>query len=72
MKVNILTKGFLSPTTRGWLYPVVKNKLRLSELGINLSFHLKQSKERFTRTDSLLSAPKSGGRSAKRSTNVIY
>ena len=45
MRVNILTKGFLSPTTRGWLYPVVKNKLRLSELGINLSFYLKKSKE---------------------------
>lgn len=45
MKVNILTKGFLSPTTRGWLHPVVKNKSKLSELGVDLSFYLKKSKE---------------------------
>ena len=45
MKVNILTKGFLSPTARGWLHPVVKNRSKLSEMGIDLSFFLKYSEE---------------------------
>ena len=45
MKVNILTKGFLSPTARGWLHPVVKNKSRLLEMGIDISFYLKHSEE---------------------------
>ncbi len=45
MKVNILTKGFISPTARGWLHPVVKNKSRLSEMGIDLTFYLKNIEE---------------------------
>jgi hypothetical protein len=45
MKVNILTKGFLSPNSRGWLYPIVKNKSRLFEMGIDLTFFLKNSEK---------------------------
>ena len=45
MKVNILTNGFLSPTSRGWLHPIVKNKSRLFEMGIDLSFHFKNTEE---------------------------
>jgi len=45
MRVNILTKGFLSPNARSWLHPVVKNKSRLSEMGIELFFYLKDSEE---------------------------
>ena len=45
MKINILTKGFLSPTARGWLHPVVKNKSRLFEMGVDLSFYLKITEE---------------------------
>ena len=45
MKVNILTKGFLSPTSRGWLHPLVKNKSRLSEMGIDLNFYFKNLEE---------------------------
>lgn len=43
MKINILTNGFRSPTTRGWLHPIVKNKSRLFEMGIDISFHFKNS-----------------------------
>ncbi len=45
MKVNILTKGFISPNSRGWLYPIVKNKLRLSKMGIDLNFFLENSED---------------------------
>ena len=45
MKVNILTKGFFSPTARGWLHPVVKNKFILKEMGIDLNFFLKNSEK---------------------------
>ena len=45
MKINILTKGFLSPTSRGWLHPLVKNKSMLLDMGINLSFYFKYSDE---------------------------
>jgi len=45
MKVNILTKGFLSPTARGWLHPIVKNKHSLLELGVDVSFFLKNSEK---------------------------
>ena len=43
MKVNILTKGFLSPTTRGWLHPVVKNRSKLLDMGIDISFFQKKN-----------------------------
>ena len=45
MKINILTNGFRSPTTRGWLHPLVKNKSRLFEMGIDISFHFKNSEK---------------------------
>ncbi len=45
MKVNILTKGFLAPNARGWLYSIIKHKPRLSEMGIDLSFYLENSEE---------------------------
>ncbi|MDB3938714.1 hypothetical protein N9369_01195 [Candidatus Pelagibacter sp.] len=45
MKINILTKGFLSPTSRGWLHPLVKNKSMLLDMGINLNFYFKYSDE---------------------------
>ena len=45
MKVNILTRGFLSPNARGWLYSIIKHIPRLSEMGIDLSFYLKNSEE---------------------------
>ncbi|MBD1109343.1 hypothetical protein IDH26_04500 [Pelagibacterales bacterium SAG-MED50] len=45
MKVNILTRGFLSPNARGWLYSIIKHIPRLSERGIDLSFYLKNSEE---------------------------
>ena len=45
MKINILTKGFLSPTSRGWLYPIVNNKSKLFEMGLDLNFYLKYSDE---------------------------
>ena len=45
MKINILTKGFLSPTSRGWLHPIVKNKSLLNEIGIEVNFHFKFSDE---------------------------
>ena len=32
MKINILTRGFVSPTSRGWLHPLVKNQDYLKEL----------------------------------------
>jgi len=41
MKVNILTKGFRSPNASSWLYPLVKNKIKLSKMGIDISFFLK-------------------------------
>lgn len=44
MRINILTKGFLSPTSRGWLFPILKNKSRLKELGIDIFFYFKYSK----------------------------
>ena len=45
MNVNILTKGFLSPTARGWLHPVVKNMKLLQDYGVNLSFFLKNTED---------------------------
>lgn len=45
MKINILTKGFVSPTSRGWLHPLVKNHDKLSEMGIDLNFFFKYSEE---------------------------
>ena len=45
MRINILTKGFLSPTSRGWLFPILKNKARLKELGINIFFYFKYSED---------------------------
>ena len=45
MKINILSKGFLSPTSRGWLHPIVKNKQLLSEMGIEVNFYFKFSDE---------------------------
>lgn len=45
MKINILTKGFRSPNARGWLYPIVKNKQKLFELGLEISFFLKKSEK---------------------------
>ncbi len=45
MKINILTKGFLSPTSRGWLHPIVKNKSLLNEIGIEVNFYFKFSDE---------------------------
>lgn len=45
MKVNILTKGFISPNSRGWLYTIIKNKFRLSKMGMDLNFFLKISEE---------------------------
>lgn len=43
MRINIITKGFLSPTSRGWLFPILKNKARLKELGIDIFFYSKYS-----------------------------
>ncbi len=43
MKINVLTKGFLSPTSRGWLHPILKNKSRLFEMGLDLNFYQKYS-----------------------------
>ena len=40
-----MTKGFLSPTSRGWLHPIVKNKSLLNEIGIEVNFHFKFSDE---------------------------
>ncbi len=45
MKINILTKGFVSPTSRGWLHPLVKNQDMLSEMGININYYFKNSEE---------------------------
>ena len=43
MKINILTKGFLSPNSRGWLFPIIINRSRLNELGVEVSFYSKYS-----------------------------
>ena len=45
MKINILTRGFLSPTSRGWLHPIVKNQSLLSETGTDINFHFKYTEE---------------------------
>ena len=45
MKVNILTKGFVSPTSRGWLHPIVKNLDLLNEMGVDINFYFKNSEE---------------------------
>lgn len=45
MKINILTKGFVSPTSRGWLYPIVRNKHILNDMGIDINFYFKYSEE---------------------------
>ena len=45
MKVHILTKGFLSPTSRGWLHPVVRNKQMLLDSGLDISFYFKNSEK---------------------------
>ena len=41
MKINILTAGFLSPTARGWLYPLIAYRLQLLDMGIQLDFYTK-------------------------------
>ena len=45
MKINILTKGFVSPTSRGWLHPIVKNLDLLNEMGMDINFYFKNSEE---------------------------
>lgn len=45
MKINILTRGFVSPTSRGWLHPLVKNQDYLKELGIDINFYFKYSND---------------------------
>ena len=45
MKINILTKGFLSPTSRGWLHPILNNKSTLFEMGLNINFYQKYSEK---------------------------
>ena len=45
MKINILSKGFVSPTSRGWLHPLVKNLDILSDMGVNVNFYFKNSEE---------------------------
>ena len=45
MKVHILTKGFLSPTSRGWLHPVVRNKQMLLDSGLDISFYFENSEK---------------------------
>ena len=43
MKINILTNGYLSPNSRGWLFPIIKNRSRLKDLGVEVSFYFKYS-----------------------------
>lgn len=45
MKINILTRGFLSPNSRGWLFPIIKNMSRLKKLGVEVSFHFRYSED---------------------------
>lgn len=45
MNINILTKGFLSPTSRGWLHPILNYKSILYEMGLNINFYQKYSEE---------------------------
>jgi hypothetical protein len=45
MKVNILTKGFRSPNASSWLSPLVTNKHKLIDAGVNINFFLKDCRE---------------------------
>ncbi len=43
IKVNILTQGFRSTNGVGFLYPIVFNKLRFQNIGLDIQIHTKKS-----------------------------